>query len=173
MMRLLLLSAALLAIGQAAHAQTIKDIEGEETKLEALWQSMPLTLHRSLFITGDPAAYGMYTERATRTFKPGEPLLIYVEPVGYRWKDEGNGLFSFGISADALILDKSRKVIGGKEEIAHKLYRSHVRNKELMLTLRLNLTGAVAGDYIAEYRLHDLISGQTTTAELPFTISAE
>jgi hypothetical protein len=173
MKRLFLLSVALLAIASSTRAQTIKDIDNEEAGLEAIWEKTPLTVHRSVFINGDPAAFGMYIERTPHVFKPGEPILIYAEPIGYRWKDEGDGTFAFGISADVLILNKDKKVIGGKEDVFRKVYRSHVRNKELMLTIHLNLTGAPAGNYVAEYRLHDLMSEQATTAELPFTISAE
>jgi hypothetical protein len=169
----ILLFAALLAIPSMTHAQTVKDLDNEEAKLEAMWEKTPLIVHHAVFVNEDPAGFGMYAERDTHVFKPGEPILIYVEPAGYRWKDEGHGTFAFGISADVLILDKDKKVIGGKEGIFHKIYQSHVRNRELMLTMRLNLTGAPAGNYIAEYRLHDLVGDQATTAELPFSIAAQ
>jgi len=83
-MRIFLLSAALLAIPNMTRAQTVKDLDDEEAKLEAMWEKTPLTVHRAVFAKEDPAGFGMYAERDTHVFKPGEPILIYVEPGSMR-----------------------------------------------------------------------------------------
>ena len=37
------------------------------------------------FVSSEPGGYGMYEERKSNIFKPGETFLLYVEPVGYRY----------------------------------------------------------------------------------------
>src|SRR5919112_1000060 len=37
------------------------------------------------FVSSDPGGYGMYEDRKSNIFKPGETFLLYVEPVGYTY----------------------------------------------------------------------------------------
>jgi hypothetical protein len=163
----------LLAAAGSARAQTLQDVDKQEAALEAVWEKTPLTVRQAFFVTEHPSGFGEYTERSSHVFKPGEPLTAYVEPVGYGWKDDGNGTFDFGLSVDFLIKNKSGNIVAGKENFLHMAQHSHAKNKELMLTLNLNLNGAPAGDYTVEYKLHDLVTEKTATVDLPFTIAAQ
>lgn len=171
-MRLILLCILLFAGAGSLHAQTLQDIQKQEAALDAVWEKTPFSVRKTLFVTERPSGYGEYTERSSHIFKPGEPLIVYVEPVAYGWKDDGNGVFDFGVSVDLLVKRKDGNIVAGKEGFLRMLQHSHARNKELMLTLNLNLNGAPAGDYTLEYKLHDLVTEKAATVELPFTISA-
>ena len=37
------------------------------------------------FVSSEPTGYGMYEERESNVFAPGETFLLYVEPVGYSY----------------------------------------------------------------------------------------
>ena len=41
-----------------------------------------------------------------------------------------------------------------------------------MVVLTLNLSGAAAGDYIVEYKLHDIASDKTATFQMPFKLAS-
>jgi hypothetical protein len=49
---------------------------------------------------------------------------------------------------------------------------SHTRNLEFMVVLTLNMSSAPAGDYVVEYKLHDIASDKTATFEMPFKIAS-
>jgi hypothetical protein len=119
-----------------------------------------------------PHGFGLYQERASNVFKPGEALVTYAEPVGYGAKDAGNGLLEFGFAVDFLIKSPDGQVLTGQQDFARLTQQSHVRNLEFMLLLTLNVTGAPSGDYVVEYKLRDISGEKTTSFELPFKIAS-
>jgi hypothetical protein len=173
MKRLALLNLMLLVATASLRAQTLQDVDKQEAALDAAWEKTPLTVRKAFFVTKHPSAFGGYTQRSSDVFKPGEPLLAYIEPVGYGWKGNGNGVFDLSVSVDFLVKTEDGNIVGGKEDFQRLVLQSHVKNKELMLTLTLNVRGAPAGNYTVEYKLRDLVTEKTATVDLPFTIAAQ
>jgi len=173
MKRLTLLSLMLLAATASLQAQTLQDVDKQEAALDAAWEKTPLTVRKAFFITERPSAFGGYTQRSSDVFKLGEPMLAYFEPVGYGWKGTGNGVFEINLSLDWIVKTKDGNIMGGRDDVLRFAQQSHAKLKELMMTLTLNLTGASAGNYTIEYKLHDLITKKTATVALPFTIAAQ
>src|SRR5580704_1854003 len=136
------------------------------------WEKTPLTVRRALFVSDHPHGFGLYQERASNVFKPGEALVTYAEPVGYGAKDAGNGLLEFGFAVDFLIKSPDGQILTGQQDFARLAQQSHVRNLEFMLLLTLNVTGAPSGDYVVEYKLRDISGDKTTSFELPFKIAS-
>ena len=59
-----------------AFGQTPKtSVEGNQTFSSAF----------DTFVSSEPGGYGMYEDRKSNIFKPGETFLLYVEPVGYTY----------------------------------------------------------------------------------------
>jgi hypothetical protein len=135
-----------------------------------VWQRMPLTQRRAIFVTATPDSYGSYEERQSNVFHLGEKIITYVEPVGYTWAANSDGTFSYGVSADFLLKRSDGKIIGGQEKFLDVLKRSHVRNQELMLVLSLSLSDADPGDYAIEYKLHDSQSNKASQFTQNFTL---
>jgi hypothetical protein len=163
--------ALLLACGAAGYAQTIEDVDKREAAVLEAWNAAPLTIRRAVFVAGAPEGFGQYVERANSTFKKGEKLVTYAEPVGFGWKDIGNGLYEFGFKADFLLKSPDGKVLGGQEDFADLTQKSHARNREFMVLLTLNLTGAPPGDYLIEYKLRDVTGAKSVTFSQPFKIA--
>ncbi|MDQ0474544.1 hypothetical protein [Labrys wisconsinensis] len=163
--------AALTMAAWPAQAQTLADVEARQQAVIEAWEKTPLTQRRAIFVTARPSAYGAYVERSSNVFKPGEPLVTYVEPVGYLWKETAPDTYSFGILADFLVTSPSGDVLGGKEGFVRYVQESHYRNQELMLTLTLNLTGAPPGKYIVKYTIHDVNSAKASTFQQPFEVA--
>ena len=74
-----------------------------------------------MFVAGHPDGFGQYVERPNNAFKKGEKLVTYAEPVGYGWKDIGNGLYEFGFKVDFLLKTPDGKVLAGQEDFAESV----------------------------------------------------
>jgi len=159
-----------LAVSGASQAQTLQEIERREASVIEAWQKTPLTIRRAVFVAAHPDGFGEYVERKSNVFKPGEPLVAYVEPVAYGWKGSGSDSFQFGFDVDFLIKTPDGKVVGGQENFAKLRQTSHARNREFMLTLTMSLDSAPAGDYVLQYKLHDIASDKSAVVTLPFTV---
>lgn len=169
---LTLLSIALSLTAQGAGAQSLEDLARREAALIEAWEKLPLTVRRAVFVAERPTGFGMYAQRRDSVFKPGEPLVIYAEPVGYGWKDAGNGQFDFGLDTGFVIKRRSGEVLGGNQNFGKLAWVSHVRNREVMVNLTLNVTGLPPGDYVVEFQLRDITGSKTASFELPFQIKA-
>ena len=60
------------------------------------------------FVSSEPGGYGMYEDRKSNVFKPGETFLLYVEPVGYTYDtvtdEDGNRLDIMNFTLDFFYL---------------------------------------------------------------------
>ena len=132
-------------------------------------ESLRFTIANTTFI-GEPAAgFGMITPREAK-FKPGEPLVVYAEPVGLHWKEGGRG-YQSQFTVDVDLLSPDGKVLGGQKDFGKFGFDSEIRNQEIMSTLTLNLDGVPPGDYVVRYTFHDVVSGASADTELPFTVA--
>ncbi|WP_372423961.1 hypothetical protein [Salinarimonas chemoclinalis] len=166
-------AAALLLLASLpwAKAATLDDLAKAEAALVAVWQDVPLGFRTTTFVADAPQGYGVYTARETNVFAPGEPLVVYAEPVGYAWEEIGDGRFRFGFDVDLLIKTPDGTIVGGRENFQRLALESRARNREFMLTLTLTLDGIRPGDYVLEYRTRDIASDEAGTISLPFTIA--
>lgn len=165
-------AAAVLAMLAAtgASAQTLEAIETAEQAVIAAWNATPLTYRKALFVT-QVQGFGVYKEHDGAVFKGGEPLVVYAEPVGYAWKDKGDGTYTFGFAVDLLVKTSKGEIVGGQENFQTLEMTSRSQNREFMLTLTLNIDGAPAGDYVVEYRTRDINSQKSAVISLPFTVA--
>ena len=154
----------------AARAQSLEAIDRLEAAVHEAWDKTPLTVRRAIFVKQKALGYGIFEERPTRVFKPGESLLVYAEPVGFGFRRSEGGLYEFGFAIDFVIKTPTGTILGGEENFANVAQRSHVRNLEFMLNLSLDMTGAPPDDYVLAYTLRDITGPKSATLELPFTI---
>jgi len=155
----------------SGHSQSLQEVEKAQAALIAAWEKTPLSVRRAIFVAKKAQGFGQFEERSSNVFKAGEPLIAYAEPVGYGWKDVGNGMFEFGFAVDFLIKSPDGKILAGQQDFARLAERSHARNLEFMVTLTLNVTGAPPGDYVVEYKMRDIAGDKSTSFELPFKIA--
>jgi hypothetical protein len=153
----------------ASDMPTLKDIDALRKAVTDAWEKMPLTQRRALFVTEKADLYGHYAARSSSEFKASEKLVTYVEPVGYVWKANGNA-YDFGLTVDFAVKSPDGKILSGQEGFGKFAMTSSDKLQEFMLNLTLSLDGAPPGQYILQYRLHDLYSQKTSTIELPFSI---
>jgi hypothetical protein len=161
---------ALVAGCQFAYSQSLDEINKREEAVIEAWEKTPLTVRRALFVTEEPKGFGIYTARASSHFKRGEPIIVYAEPIGFGWKSVEDGQFEFGFNVDLAVKTAAGKTVGGQDNFGKLAMKSRYRNREFMIHLTLNLSDAPTGDYLLDYKLHDLGTDKTTTLELPFTL---
>ena len=110
MLRMFTLLFALLVTAPISWAQSNNEFDRREAAVYEAWQQAPLTVRRAIFVSDHPEWYGMYTARPSNTFKPGEPLVAYAEPIGYGWKEISKDTYEFGF---AVAGSGSTIVVGG------------------------------------------------------------
>jgi len=166
-------------VGWAKEAQTdAKDgnaLEAYDTVRKAalqVWQEGPLLFRKALFVSGPPTGFGIYDPRSDNVFKTGEKLVIYVEPVGFAWKEK-NGLNHAQLVADLALKDGEGSVVGEQKAFGTFTFDSHEENMEVMTALTIDFTDAPPGKYTAELKFNDEQSDKTATFELPFEIEGE
>jgi len=152
-------------------AQSLDDLNKAQSAVDDVWAKTPLTFSRAFFVSDPPVGYGIYNARRDGPFKAGEKLIVYAEPVGYGWKDKGDGTFDFGFDVDLALKSPEGAVLSEQKGFAHLPLNSHARNHEFMLTLTLDLNGAPPGKYVLEYTVHDIASDKSAVISLPFTQS--
>lgn len=167
-----LASIALLSLLQSApvFAQSLDDIVKAEKAVDTVWAQAPLRYRQAFFVTEVPTGFGMYSARPDAPFKAGEKLIVYAEPAGYGWKDNGDGTFTFGFDIDLSVKSPDGKELVTKKDFSHVALTSHAKNHEFMLAITLDLTGADPGKYVLEYTTRDIASDKSAVISLPFSI---
>jgi hypothetical protein len=162
--------AAALAVAPPAMGQSLDALIAAEQAVAAAWDATPLAFRKVLFAS-NIEAYGVYTEKEGAVFAPGEPVVIYAEPVGYGYRTNADGTFSFGFNFDLVVKTDDGEIVAGKDDFANTELVSKVQNREFLVSLTLTLNEAPAGNYVLEYLAQDIASDETATIALPFTIS--
>lgn len=172
-MRLAALCLLPLLVCAPARAETsLTAYDAARQALLSIWTELPLTARNVTLIDGTPEGYGNYTVHQGNSYRPGEPIHIYVELLGYGFKDNGDGTFSKQIDADLSLVDANGTTVAAQE----KFFSSDVKSREKLLetyfTFDATLTSFAAGAYKLHYALHDRASGKDTTFEVPITLTA-
>jgi hypothetical protein len=153
-----------------AQGKGIEAIGALDDAANALWDKVPLSFRRALWVVQPGTGFGGYNPRENAVFASGAPMLVYAEPVGFGWRQTGE-MWGTDMLADLTI-----KSADGKEQLFHKEgfqkleLTSRQRNREFMLNLTYTLTGIPKGDYLAETTLRDQVTGKKGSVTLPFTI---
>ena len=131
---------------------------------------MPLTQRHALFVT-DKAGLLRPLCRATdvRVQSRREAFVIYAEPVGYVWAANGDA-YDFGVSVDFAVKSPDGKILSGQDGFGKFAMTSGSKLQEFMLNLTLSVDGAPPGNYLLQYKIHDLHSDKVSIFELPFSI---
>jgi len=159
----------------AAVEAALADGKGDEAialmreALFEVWKKAPLAIPTATYVTAPADGYGIYTARPDSTFAEGEPLLIYLEPVGFDWKQEGDFYISL-LTVDFDLATPDGTVLAGQKGFGKFDFKSHVPNTEYMANLTLNVSGAPAGDYVLDLTVNDENGGGSAKVRLPFSI---
>jgi len=133
------------------------------------WNAGPLLFRKAVFVAGSPSGFGIYQARPDNVFKPGEKLVIYAEPIGFKWQPK-DGLQHALLVADLVLSKEDGTVVAGQKNFGEFKFDSHEQNTEVMSVLTIDFTGAPAGKYVVEVTFNDKMSDKMAKFELPFEI---
>ncbi|WP_073051531.1 hypothetical protein [Kaistia soli] len=154
----------LLGEGKMAEA-----IDALDASVEAFWKAAPLSFRKALFVDS-VTGFGEFQPRANAAFAPSSELKIYVEPVGFGWKEVTEGetvtfRTSIEIRSDkGLILAKS-----ASPAVLEKTSRS--KSRDFHITVTFDLPALKPGPYKLILTVTDEATGKSAPIELPLTIS--
>lgn len=164
----------LLAIGitsvvsfQSSSAQT--DNGNATTEQEVITSNGTFASSLDLFVVPESVGgYGVYEERVSNTFAPGEDIVLYSEPVGFSYKPiisnltNGESQYLMNFTADLVITGIEGNVLGGFQDLPISEIISHHQNKEVNLVITLSQSSPFPeGNYRVLYTVHDEPSGNT------------
>ena len=147
--------------------------EAARTALLAIWAELPLTVRNATLTNGPATGYGNYVQHEGSSYKPGEQIHVYVEVLGYGWKDNGDGTQSELLDADLSLISASGATLATQEKFLSANIKSREKLLETYLTLDATLTSFEPGAYKLQYLLHDRAAGKDTTFEVPITLVGE
>jgi hypothetical protein len=160
-------------IAQSALAQADEAVAGSSAPAEV--QTFRSAF--DTFVTTDPQGYGIYDERDSSTFSPGEDIILYIEPVGFEYGTTGEddeSLYTINFSADFVISDAEGNVLTGQQGLAVSEIISHHQNKEVFIPFTVSQSSPFpAGDYVITYTIHDSNSENSFDIIKEITISED
>ncbi|AHM04848.1 hypothetical protein roselon_02529 [Roseibacterium elongatum DSM 19469] len=161
-----------LALTAPAPAQDLATYTAANEAAIAAWEAMPITIPTALFIQQEAPAYGYFDPRETSIFQPGEPLIVYAEPMGFGWQRNDNGTFALDVEVDLVLRNPAGDILIRQDGFGRYTVTTRRQNREFFLSLLLNLDGVPQGEYVLDYVVHDMVDGGAATISLPFIIAA-
>lgn len=137
----------------------------------SVWEQSPEIRFREALLVSQPAAgFGIYNPRPDDRFKKGDPVIIYVEPIGFGYGAPAVGLVSIGFVVDLKVTSIMGEVMGDVPSLTEVNLTSRARNREFQANLTYNLQGIPAGRYVLETTLRDKNSAKTGVFALQIEI---
>ena len=156
------------SVGESSDA-SLQAIETARAAVSEALSKAPLSFRRILFVRAVPEGFAAYKPRDTTSFAQGEPLIVYAEPIGVAWKQDGDE-FSSKLTVDFEIRTPDGKVLAGQKGFGEFSLEAREPPLDYMSHIKLDVSGAPAGSYILGLTIHDANSGKSSTKDLPFEI---
>ncbi len=129
------------------------------------------------YVNFEPQGYGIYQERESSVFMPGEKMIFYIEPKGYEYRtlfdESGDKLYTMDFAIDFAISDESGNMLTNQQGITFGEIVSHHKNKELFIPFTIAQSSPFPeGNYIITYVIHDKNSGASFDLVKNITIAS-
>ena len=152
-----------------ARGKTVEALEALDKAVDAIWRESPLAF-REVLLVNSSGGYGIYEERADRTFRPDEKMMIYVEPVGFGYGGSSASA-TIDFKADLAIENTTGQVLGESRDIFSLSTPSQPGKREFSMTLTFGAPFLRPGDYKAVFTVRDENSDKSGSFEVPFSIA--
>ena len=135
---------------------------------DAFWAASPLQL-RVITFADSVEGYGNYVPRPDATFRKGDTLRLYFEPVGYGFTLIGDGVRA-AIAVDVEIRTPGGLILGSAEDFVRLEWKGKTPMHEVHATVATPLPDLKPGEYLLVLTLRDQGTSKTSDVTLPFTI---
>lgn len=154
-----------------AHRDPARTLEALSRATRAAWRRFPFTAINVHLVAAPPAGYGQYLPRVDNVYRPGEPLILYLEPVGFKVKyDADQGSYTYRLAADFNLVDAWGMVVGGRRGFGRFEDTTRHFPDRIPLTFTYSLAGLPPGSYRVETILRDLLGKRSHTVVTPIRI---
>jgi hypothetical protein len=136
---------------------------------ESLWNALPFTVRNVQFVNS-AEAIGIYDARKDNVFKQGEKLLFYMEPLGYKFGNDGLGNYAINLSFDVELLAESGETVFKQTDFSAIKLASRKKNREMFAKFDLSIDGAPVGKYTAKLTVRDKNGDGSAPITMPFEI---
>lgn len=136
---------------------------------QLIWTKIPFTVRQVHLLQGPPTQPGQYQPRADDILKPDEPLVIYLEPIGFKVRTFEN-MFSYHLLTDYKLIDAWGRVIHQQKGFSSLEGRQFSFPAHLSMVIGYNFTGLSPGDYQVETTVHDRLGRKSVLFHSTFRI---
>jgi hypothetical protein len=166
------LDQALKEVRRASEAREAAPTVKALRQLTALaWERLPFSVLEMRLLAAPPAGHGQYLPRVDNVFRQSEPMILYMEPVGFKVRhDPKEGTYTYDLTADFNLVDAWGRVVGGRRDFGRFGGQSYQFPDRFPLSFTYSLSGLPPGDYRVETTLRDLLGKQAQTVVTPFKI---
>jgi hypothetical protein len=163
------------AVNQARQALLRRDpaatLGALRRAVAAAWRKLPFTAIEVHLVAAPPTGFGEYIPRVDNVYRPGEPLILYLEPVGYTVRyDPEQQVYRYSLAADFNLVDAWGRVVSGRRNFGRFQGQSRHFPDRLPLTFTYSLAGLPPGEYRVETVLRDLLGHKSHTVVTPILI---
>jgi hypothetical protein len=166
-------AATLLAPFPATAETSLTSYDAVREALVAVWDELPLSVRNATLVTGTPKGFGQYERRASKSFKPDEPVTVYAELYGYGVADKASGGYIRDLSADLALVDGTGAVRANQIGFWSSSETFEHRPLEMNLSFSATLSAFPPGDYLLRFTVHDKAFGKQVSFDVPITITAK
>ncbi len=137
------------------------------------WKRLPFTVLNVHLLAAPPADYGRFIPRVDNVYRASEPLILYMEPVGFTVKrDEKQGVYAFNLTADFNMVDAWGRVVAGRRGFGRFEEKTRRFPDHFFLTFTYSISGLPPGEYRVETVLHDKLSNRSHIVATPIRIES-
>lgn len=128
------------------------------------------------FVSSEPQEFGVYDEKASNTFNPGEDIILYIEPKGFEYGTATDGademLYTVDFTADFTISDTEGNLLTGQQGLpVDKIVLPYQEKKVFIPFIITQEEPFPPGKYIITYTIHDDNSGKSFDIVKEFVIT--
>lgn len=145
------------------------ELQQAYTDLDQAWSAAPLAFTTVTFATAPAAGYGKYEPRGSNSFKTGETITVYAEPVGYGFEETANG-YKHDLSVGFRLANTTGQILAEEKAFASFAGETRAKVRQLPASLTFGFQGLPGGSYVLHADFTDLVGGKSATASLPFTV---
>jgi hypothetical protein len=161
--------AATRAEALVVEGKTAEALDALSAAMDAICSASPLSF-RKVVVVDSSGGYGVYAERADKTFKPDEKMMVYVEPICFGQGGSGAST-TIGFTADLAIENTTGQVLGEAKDVFSVSTPSTPGKREFSMTLSFGVPFLRPGDYKAIFTVRDQNSDKNGEFEVPFKIA--
>lgn len=154
-----------------ARKDPVATLGGLREAIAQAWKQLPFTAIEVHLVAAPPTGFGQFLPRVDNVYRPSEPLILYMEPVGFTVKyNAEKQTWYFQLAADFNLVDAWGRVVSGRRDFGRFGGETRHFPDRFPLTFTYSLSGLPPGDYKVETVLRDLLGKKRHTVTTPIRI---